>query len=202
MEADKTGVVVVDDEPDERLYLEDILRQAEQFCCTGSFSNGSDALHEIPHLHPRLVLMDINLPDINGIECTRKLKHLMPDVKIIIVSGLHEGCWIEKSLKAGADAYLVKPITPDQFYATLKYTVAGKTFHEGDHSTASAMVKMLTPREKEVMQHLADGLLYKEIADKLGISISAVHKYQHIIFQKLHISNRSEATRIWLTGQN
>jgi DNA-binding NarL/FixJ family response regulator len=198
MQADRTGVAVVDDDPDARLCLEDILREAEHFSCAGSFSNANDALHGIPDLHLRLVLMDINLPDVNGIECAKQLKRILPDVKIVMVSGLHEESWIEKSLQAGADAYLVKPVTPDQFLATLKCAIAERKLGGSNRDLSPETAQLLTPREIEVMRCLADGLLYKEISDKLKISVSAVHKHQHTIFQKFRVANRSEAIRKWL----
>src|SRR5208283_3416567 len=108
---------------------------------------------------------------------------------------------------AGADAYLIKPIVVDQFLATLRFTLVGRTeVRKGAQKSGqnifpaapSGNCARLSPREKQVLENLADGLLYKEISDKLGISYAAVHKYQHRVFQKLQVSNRSEAIRLWL----
>ena len=195
---EKTAVAVVDDDPDALLFLQDILREAENLRCVGCFSNAVDALKGIPPLRPSLVLMDINLPDLNGIECTKQLKCLVPEVKIVILSALYDNNWVERSLKAGANAYLVKPVTPDQCLATLNYAAVGKIVEGAKQNPISPAMRTLTSREREVMQFLAKGLLYKEISAELGISYSAVHKYQHQIFQKFRASNRSEAIRIWL----
>jgi prepilin-type N-terminal cleavage/methylation domain-containing protein len=93
--------------------LQYILQEAGDFNCIGSFSNAADALVDIPRLHPDLVLMDICLPGLNGIECTKRLKRIMPCVKIIMVTGLHDANSMERSLDAGAVAYLIKPVIPD-----------------------------------------------------------------------------------------
>jgi DNA-binding NarL/FixJ family response regulator len=180
-------VVVVDDDSDMRLFLKDLLEGTGEFTCVGSFSTATEALLQIPMLHPQLVLMDIRMPHMTGIECTQRIKTLLPDVKIVMITGLHEGTFMQESLQAGADAYLLKPITADQCLATIKFAV------KGEEETAA----LLTTRERQVMQFLAQGLLYKEIAERLGISYSAVHKHQHKIFLKLQATNRSEAIRRW-----
>lgn len=205
-----TNVVVVDDDADARLCLQDILQEAGDFNCTGSFSNAADALVDIPRLHPDLVLMDIHLPGLNGIECTKRLKRIMPRIKIVMVTGLHDANLIERSLSAGAVAYLIKPVIPDQCLATLKCAVAGEAglkqksqeFEQSLPPVASLETcPLLTKRDNEIMRCLAEGLLYKEIADKLKISYSAVHKHQHKIFAKLHAANRTEAISRW-RGEN
>jgi DNA-binding NarL/FixJ family response regulator len=194
----------VDDDAAARLCLEDILRETDDFSCAGCFSNAAEALVDIPRLNPDLVLMDINLPGLNGIECTKRLKHISPHLHIIMVSGLHDVTSIELSLKAGAAAYLVKPVTPDQCLATLKCTVANtagrEQKQESGQRTSLGNGSALTPRENEILERLAEGLIYKEIADKLKISYSAVHKLQHRIFVKLDAGNRTEAIAKWRDG--
>jgi len=109
---------------------------------------------------------------------------------------------MDEALRAGADGYLVKPITPDQCVAALKFAMARqrkRRVAQRQNSGAAGAIGFakLTQREKEIMSLLARGLLYKEIADELGISYSAVHKHQHNIFKKLGVNNRSEAARRW-----
>lgn len=196
------GVAIVDDDADARLCFEDILLEAGGYTCIGSFSNANDALKNIPRLSPDLVLMDIRLPGLNGIECVKSLKQMLPCLKIVMVSGLHDDHSIEKSLKAGAVAFLVKPVTPHQCLATLKCaasigTASPQKSAPGLPAPSSVTCPLLTPRENDLMRLLAEGLLYKEISDKLQISYPAVHKIQHRIYRKLHASNRTEAISRW-----
>jgi DNA-binding NarL/FixJ family response regulator len=200
-------VAVVDDDADTRFFFKDVLESAKGFRFAGDFPNAREALRGIPQLRPDLAVMDIRMPGLNGIECTRQLKRDMPRLKIVIITGTHNTDAVNTSLLAGADAYLIKPIDADQFLATLQFatvggTEAGQSAQKSGQnvfpSAPSGNCARLSPREKQVLENLADGLLYKEISDKLGISYAAVHKYQHIVFQKLQVSNRSEAIRLWL----
>jgi DNA-binding NarL/FixJ family response regulator len=196
---DKAGVMhvaVVDDDEDTRLCFQDILRSNQNFSLSGSYSNAAEALAGLPRSQPDLALMDIQLPDLNGIECTKRLRHTIPRLKIIMVTGTHETRWVSDALQAGAAAYLVKPVDSDQLVATLRFAAAQAT------TGTPRMNLSLSPRETEVIAGLAEGLLYKEISQKLCISYAAVHKHQHNIFKKLHVTNRSEAIRIWLSHHN
>jgi DNA-binding NarL/FixJ family response regulator len=192
-------VAVVDDDENTCLCLKDTLQSAENFAFVGSFLNARTALAGIPALCPDLTLMDIRLPDLNGIECTRKLKETMPFLKVVVVTGTHDTNLVVASLQAGAIGYLLKPFEEDQLLATL-------TFAAGNQETKSSVFSKLrlgahlrlNQREMEVLKNLAEGLLYKEISDKLGISYSAVHKCLNNVYKKLRVSNRTEAIRIWL----
>ena len=207
----RSRVAVVDDDADTRFFFKDVLESAEEFRVAGDFSNGKSALRGIPRLQPDLVVMDIRMPGMNGIECARQLKRDMPRLKIVIITGTHNADAVSTSLQAGADAYLIKPIVVDQFLATLRFASAGgkearqSAQPSGQNispSAPSGYCLRLSPREKEVLENLADGLLYKEISAKLGISYSTVHKHQHKIFKKLQVSNRSEAIRLWLDSDH
>jgi DNA-binding NarL/FixJ family response regulator len=190
METGKAGyqvrVAVVDDDEDMRLLMQDLLSRTPEFECIACFKNATDALSELPKLEPDLVLMDIRMPGLSGIECTAALKRSMPWVKTIMVTGMHDADSIAKSSTAGAEYYLTKPVTPDQFIAALKFC----SKDHGGHSPLSG-------QDAEVMRYMAEGLLYKEIADKLAICESTVHKHRHRIFLKLQVSNRSEAIHKW-----
>jgi DNA-binding NarL/FixJ family response regulator len=131
--------------------------------------------------------MDIGMPEVNGIECTRVLKQVNPGIRIVMVTGSHDSESVQKSLDVGADGYLTKPIVITQFLVTLGFAVGNRP---DPHI-------VLTARENEIMRLLAEGLLYKEIAERLGVSFSSVHKHQHQIFMKLHTSNRTEAIEKW-----
>jgi DNA-binding NarL/FixJ family response regulator len=205
-----TRVVVVDDDESIRLWFKEVLQPAKNFNLTGSFSNATEALEEIPRLQADVTLMDIRLPGLNGVECAKRLKRVMPRLKIIMVTGTHEEHYIGASLQAGAAAFLIKPLEVDQLLATLRFAAKEneiKVNSENEErlsqlSKPYGVCLLLSSREKEVLSGLAEGLLYKEISHKLGISYTTVHKYQHNIFKKLGVSNRSEAIRIWLDGQS
>ncbi len=203
------SVAVVDDDEDTLLYFSDLLASTGDFSCLGRFSTGARALLEIPCLNPDLVLMDIRLPDVNGIECARRLKLQMPGVKIIMLTAMHDANSIQKSLDAGADAYLTKPGTAEQCLAALRFADRDRLGLKGlppgieqspKRAGSRATLPPITDREGEVMGYLAAGLLYKEIADRMRISFSAVHKHQHNVFRKLGAGNRTEAVIAWRQG--
>ena len=200
-------VAVVDDDEDTRLFFGDILQAAKNFNFVGGFSTAAEALGVLPKLRPDLAVVDIGLPDLSGIECTKRLASVIPHLKVIIVTGIHETDWVRDCLKAGARNYLLKPVMADQLLATLRFVIAdanpGTAVPPGIHpgsapGWSSGLRASLSAREKQVLEGLVEGLLYKEISEKLGISYSAVHKYQHNLFKKLHVNNRSEAIGIWL----
>ena len=204
---ERVRVALVDDDKDLHFCFKKILQSTNNFTLAGSFSNATEALMGIPDLCPDVTVMDIRLPDLNGIECTKRLKQVMPNLKIVIVTGTHEAGSVGSSLQAGAIAYLVKPLAVDQLLATLTFAAtypgrkkpALQTANEGFHPAERLRAKFaLTSREIDVLKNLAEGLLYKEIAEKLGITYSAVHKSQHKLFKKLRVGNRSEAARFWL----
>jgi len=166
----RTDVAIVDDDENIRLSLKDILQSTGDFNFAGGFSNAGEALARLPDLRPDLALMDIRLPDLNGIECTKQLRQCLPDLKIVFVTGIHDPVWVEASLSAGAAAFLFKPFAPDQLLATLTYAASAswKTDSrskemENIHPLKKGVAISLNLREKEVLKYLAAGLLYKEI---------------------------------------
>lgn len=200
-------IAAVDDDNDFCLSLKDILDSAQGFTFAGRFSNATDALAGVPQLNPDLVVMDIHLPDLNGIECASRLKRAMLGLKIVMLTGTHEAHWVDASSKAGAVAYLVKPFIPAQLIATLRsvaLTVGEEiraplpTRQEQPVTITPESSLPLSSQQRDVLRNLAKGLLYKEIAGELGISETAVHKSQSRIFKKLGVSNRTEAVLLWL----
>jgi NarL family two-component system response regulator LiaR len=197
----KVHVMIVDDDKDMHLFISDIVSATDNFMYAGGFSESANALAQIPCLRPDLVLMDIRMPGLDGIECTRRLREMLPQLKLVIVTGVRDSSSIDNALQAGADAYLIKPFSVEQLIATLKFAVAQRELtvqrrREKGRTCATCHLG-LTQREQQVMKLLARGLLYKEIAQQLEISYSAVHKYQHNIFQKFQVKNRSEAINKW-----
>lgn len=198
-------VVVVDYDPYSRLRLKKILTSVDDFKLVGSFSNAGEALPNLPQLQPNLMLLGIRLPRSSS-EWIRRFKCMVVGLKIVVITGVGNAELIEASLEAGADSCLVKPVPASQCLATLRFTVYRQIESEFrspqpkrnvPNGATSRSGLPLSRREHEVLDGLAEGLLYKEIADKLGITYSAVHKYQHKLFEKLQVSNRSEAIRLW-----
>ncbi len=193
--------IVEDDENDRRLMRQDLEKTGE-FVCVGSYGSPYEALAEIPKVRPDVVLMDIRMPGMDGLECPRRLKAIRPQLKIIIVTVLLDTESMNKSIQAGADAYLTKPISAAQCLALIKFTIrSGMLFREksGTHLHVDILKtgSPLTVRENEIMALIAKGFPFKEVADRLGISFSAVHKHQHNSFRKLGVSNRTEALNKW-----
>jgi DNA-binding NarL/FixJ family response regulator len=206
-ETSRIHVVIVDDVENERHMIRQAVEKSGEFVCVGAYGSAKEALAEIPKVRPHVVLMDIRMPGMDGHECTRRLKVIMVQLKIIIVTELMDVETMNKSLEAGADGYLTKPVGGAQFLAMLKLTVRdGMPFkaiscktrvHSGGEAESPKAGSLLTMRENQVMALLSKGLLSKEIPDQLGISFSAVHKHQLNSYRKLGAHNRIEALNNW-----
>jgi DNA-binding NarL/FixJ family response regulator len=201
------SVAIVEDNNDIRQALEQIITTAEGYTLAGSCINGEEAIDKIPSYHPDVVLMDINLGGINGIECVKILKELYPQILFMMCTVYEEDEKIFNALSAGASGYVLKKTTPD------KLLTAITELHEGGAPMSSQIASkvvaafkskpvfpvnsdsldVLSKREKEILEALSRGLLYKEIADQLFISSQTVRKHVYHIYEKLHVSNRVEA---------
>ncbi len=201
-------LAIVDDDESDRTEMSRIFARFGKFRCVGVYPGAEDALREIPGMRPQLVLMDIRMPRISGIECTRRLRAAMPQLTIIVISGLQDQESMDSSRRAGADWYLVKPINAAQCLAVLIFKVQSRMtstrrFNElqessdrNSNSPDSGLA--LTARQHQVMDFLAKGFSCKEIPDQLGISYSAVHKHQVNSYRKLGAHNRTEAiNKLW-----
>jgi NarL family two-component system response regulator LiaR len=203
----KVLIICPQDEP--RLSLERILEQPGEFRCVGSYPDGDKAIREARFIAPDVALMDIQMNAISDFGCVRGLKGVHPGLIPVWVTGLTDQDTLAQAVAAGVEGCLAKPFSLEQCLATLRFVVrrsgvsgpiaAQPATAPADSITNGAV--RLTGREKQVLEGLAKGLLYKEIADQLGISFSAVHKHQHNIFVKLHVSNRTEAIAKWREGQ-
>ena len=203
-----TKVVIVDDEEDARWILQNILSKSGEFKCVGSYSSGEEALREISRVNPQIVLMDIRLPGISGIECMRRLKAILPGLTIVLVSGLVDLETMSEALKLGGQDCLTKPFSFGQCLTMLRFAVGRKDSYtmilakvDAPSTGGGVNVFRLTKREIEVMHGLVKGLLYKEIAVKLHISYSTVNQHQKQIFLKLHVGNRTEAVTKWISSE-
>jgi DNA-binding NarL/FixJ family response regulator len=197
-------IAIVDDDASVRDALVEVLKHAGGYNCVDSYASGADALAQIPQLNPDLVLMDIRMPGMSGIECTRRLRALSPDLKIVMLTALPDAGLIPEALSAGATGYLAKPYQVRELLAVIQLAVSGG--RPLCHTTAQRLLALfacapastafwgpLTERQREIMRSLEKGLHYKEIADRLGITLFTVKQHVHHIYEKLHVHNRTEA---------
>jgi len=197
-------VAIVEDDSGLRGQLERILKSAPGVCCVGAFGSGEKALDGMAAVQPDVILMDINLPGISGIECVARLRKDLTTAHVIMLTVYEDSDRIFQALQAGADGYLVKSSPTDvllraiedvhQGGAPMSSHIARKVvrqFHQAEPSRDEAA--NLAPREREVLNLLASGFVYKEIADQLGIGTETVKTYVKNICKKLHVRNRLEA---------
>jgi DNA-binding NarL/FixJ family response regulator len=209
-------VTIVDDNPDVRTTLEKIMSSPDDFELTGSYGDLQEAIVLIPLVKPDVVLMDINLGSgASGIDCIRKLKPDYPEILFIIYTVFEDDERIFEALCAGANGYLLKRTFPSELLRAIREVCAGgspmsgiiakkvvSVFQVNDsggsgwnplHARNGKPLPVLSNRENEILQLLAKGLLYKEIASDLFISIETVRKHVYHIYEKLHVGNRVEA---------
>lgn len=197
-------VSIVEDDARVREELAKLINGAKGFKCLGVYADGETALKDIPRHGPDVVLMDINLPGMSGIECVRSLKTSLPAVQIIMLTVYDEVGQLFNSLLAGACGYLVKRTPSDKLLEAITEARLGGSpmtrkiarkvvqyFHR--LGTTRIEAQCLSKREQETLALLAEGFRYKEIADRMGISFNTVHEYVHSIYQKLHVTSRTEA---------
>ncbi|MEJ7588830.1 MAG: response regulator transcription factor [Ferruginibacter sp.] len=201
------SVAIVEDNNDIRNALEQIIEMANGYKLAGSCVNGEEAIMNIPHLKPQVVLMDINLGGISGIEAVKILKEEQPDILFMMCTVYEDDEKIFEALNAGASGYILKKTAPDKMLAAIKELYEGgapmssqiarkvvATFqHKTVSATAADSLGVLSKREKEILESLSKGLLYKEIANLLFISPQTVRKHVYHIYEKLHVGNRIEA---------
>ncbi len=197
-------VAIVEDDSGLRNQLQNILKSAPGVCCVGTFSSAEKALEGMVAVQPDVILMDINLPGMSGIECVARLRKDLPGTHVIMLTVYEDSDRIFQALQAGADGYLVKSSPTDvllraiedvhQGGAPMSSHIARKVvrqFRQAEPSRDEAA--NLAKREREVLNLLASGFVYKEIADQLGIGMETVKTYVKNICKKLHVRNRLEA---------
>lgn len=200
----KKSVIIVEDDEGLRKQLVRMLDSATDITCLAAFGTGSEALPEILKLKPDVVLMDINLPGMSGIECTSELKQRLPDLQIIMVTVYEDSDRIFRALTAGASGYLVKSCPPSQLLSAIRDVFKGgaplsthiarqvvQHFHQLGLSIRES--ENLAPREREVLELLAMGFIYKEIGVKMNIGFETVRTYVKNICLKMHVRSRVEA---------
>jgi DNA-binding NarL/FixJ family response regulator len=202
-------VSIVDDEKELRHSITTFVNGSPGFQCAGSYGSAEAALKDLPGVKPDVVLMDINLGGMNGIECAEQLKTAIPTVQIIMLTVYEDTDQIFQALAAGASGYLLKRSSPTKLLQAIREVHAG-----GSPMTSSIARKVvssfqkskqtgekqshLSPREETVLNCLAKGLTYKQIADQLEISIDTIRTYIRRIYEKLHVQSRTEAVAKYL----
>jgi DNA-binding NarL/FixJ family response regulator len=200
----KKTVAVVEDNPRLRKQLVEILEHIKDIECVGVFGTAEEALAAIPGVKPDVVLMDIKLPRMSGIQCVAHLKKLMPALQVIMVTVYEDSESIFKALKAGASGYLVKSGPPEQLIEAIRDVFSGgapmsshiaRKVVQHFHLLGPAVEESnnLSPREQQVLSLLASGYRYKEIGARLNIGVETVRTYVKGICQKMHVSSRIEA---------
>lgn len=197
------AVSLVEDDESVRQILAGWLRGSEGFQCVSEHATAENALAQLPAKKPSIVLMDINLPRMNGIECVRRLKPLLPETQFIMLTVYEDADHIFSALAAGASGYLLKQIPCEELLAALKQvneggspmtgSIARKVVRSFQAPPEASDAARLTTREREVLELLARGYLYKEIAEALKISIPTVNTHIRKIYDKLHVQSRGRA---------
>ncbi len=197
-------VSIVDDEADLREHIAGYLAAAGNIRCKSAYASAEEALEHLPRDKPDVILIDINLGEMDGIECVRRLTVLMPRAQVLMLTVFEDTDKIFRALAAGASGYLLKRMSPKTLLESIEEVCAGgspmsapiarkvvQSFKaapaRGDESVD------LSPRERSVLDGLAGGLAYKQIADELGVSIHTVRNYIRRIYEKLHVCTRTEA---------
>jgi DNA-binding NarL/FixJ family response regulator len=206
MEAMK--VLLVDDHALFRSGIASLLGQQEDFEVIGEAGNGLEALEKAKELMPDLILMDIEMPECNGLEATRRIQEVLPYAKIVILTVSEEDHTLFEAIKAGAQGYLLKKIEPKELFDLLRGVSRGEApiskataakilgeYAKQSHQTPSkrGLQETLTPREREVLERLTEGTTNKKIANALCISENTVKNHLRNILDKLHLQNRVQA---------
>jgi DNA-binding NarL/FixJ family response regulator len=197
-------VILVEDEREIRESWARLLDSLAGFTCAGSFASGEEALKHLPALKPEIVLMDIFLPRMSGIECTSRLKALLPEVLILILTSVADDEMVFMALQAGADGYLLKSTPPAELHAALRDLLKGgapmtsvvarrvvRYFRQNSRPVEPGHT--LSAREEEVLILLSKGFSNKEIAAQLELSVDTIASYLKLIYKKLHVRSRTEA---------
>jgi len=204
-------VSIVEDQEPLRNTLARVINRADGFECISHYGSAEEALKDLPNARPEVVLMDINLPGMNGVECVRQLKQALPTTQVMMLTVYEDTENIFNALAAGATGYMLKRTPRAELIEAIKEV------HRGGSPMTAHIARMvvqsflkpagkseptaeLSPREREVLDLLSQGLMYKEIADKLGVSYETVHTYIRRIYEKLQVRTRTEAVAKFLRG--
>jgi len=199
------SVSIVEDDAGVRSSLAKLIDSSPGYRCLSQHATAESALQELPKANPEVILMDINLPGLSGVECVRRLKPVLPAAQIIMLTVYQNTENIFNALAAGATGYLLKQTPPAELLSAIHEVHAGgspmsshiarkivQSFQK-PQLPAARNTDNLSPRESEVLDLLAKGYLYKEIADRMGLSYATIHTHIRHIYEKLHVRSRTEA---------
>jgi len=197
------SICIIEDIPEIQKGLEYIIESDKRFVLLKCFSNAEEAIAELPELAPNIVIADINLPGKSGIECVQTIKATMPDIQFIMFTIYEDNDQVFEAIKAGANGYILKNTPPEKILESLidlseggspmTAKIARKVIANMQKSETTTYIDELTQRENEVLVLLSKGFLYKEIAEKLGITSSTVKSHLSHIYQRLQVQNKTEA---------
>ena len=203
-------IAIVEDDAGVRRSLEWLVKSSPEFTCVSACGSAEEALRLLPKAAPEVVLMDINLPGMNGVECVRQLAKMMELPQILMLTVHEDPDSIFNSLASGASGYLLKPLRAAKLLAAVKDVHAGgapmtsniarKVVQSFKRVTPAAKpaAENLSPREVDVLNYLVKGFSYKETADVMGISYGTVHSHIEHIYHKLHVQSRAQAVARYL----
>ena len=204
---EKIKIAIVEDGTVIRQGLERLLNRSKEFCCAGCYACAETAIEGIAQYIPDVVLMDINLPGMNGVECVRQLKPRYPKLQIVMLTIYDNLEQVFEALSAGATGYLLKQTPPEALLEALRDVAQGgspmssqiarkvvQSFHASTSSNNE--VEKLSDREKNVLDLLAKGFLLKEIAEQMGLGYDTVRTYVRRIYEKLHVHSRAQAVAL------
>ncbi len=204
--------MLVEDRPEVRDNWSRLINSFPGFACVRVCASGEEALRVIPEAQAEVVLMDIFLPRMSGIECTARLRELLPKLRIIMLTAVEDDELVFMALQAGADGYLLKRTQPEELHAALLEVLGGgapmtsevarrvvQSFRRATKPREPAV--RLSAREEEVLILLSKGYANKEIADQLSISAETVGSHLKHIYEKLHVRSRTEAVARYITGK-
>lgn len=207
--AQKVKIAIVEDQPEVRENWSKLINSFPDFECGCTCISGEEALRELPKYRPGVVLMDIFLPRMSGIECTAQLKELLPETQIIILTAMNDKELIFLALQAGANGYLLKRTKPADLRNSLLDVMAGgspmsseiarrvvESFHRKTEAKGEKVG--LSAREEEILVLLSKGYSNKAIADQLNLSVETIYSYLKRVYQKLHVHSRTEAVLRYL----
>jgi len=205
-------IVLVEDQPEIRESWVRLIGTFADFSCVGTCASAEEALRVIPTLGPDVVLMDVFLPRMSGIECTARLKAILPQIQVVMLTAADDDEMVFLALEAGADGYLLKQTKPADLRnalldvlsggAPMTSEIARRVVHYfRDRAKTRDAVVHLAPREKEILSLLSKGYSNKEIADGLSLSVETVRSYLKSIYEKLHVHSRSEAVARYMNSE-
>ncbi len=206
METKRTTLLLADDHTLFRAGLKELIGHWQEFLVVGSAANGQEAVELCSQQHPDIVLMDIQMPVMNGVEATRRIQVENPETSVVMLSMSVDEGYLFDALKYGARGYVMKDISAEELRERLHEVVRGEAplssliaakilteFNRQQSGAAGAAVELLTEREIQILQLVAEGLSNPEIGERLFLSDQTVKKQLSTVMQKLHINNRVQA---------